>query len=469
MSRSFLILILALVAAGFSACSTAAEPPKPAAPPFVARSTTLEVTNGIKVLTTVEMPNGFAPIAGRAPMWLENGAEIGVVGTEGGHTIVYGLGGPAWRTGRVLAAENGPRAAEAGTIMDVAASPDGLTLATAMVTPDRKHLDVITRDLIATGAGNVITTFDGQYDFVSLNWLNRATIALALRRHPEPPIENRPNPEARKKPEQTDDRIEPDAEPPTNPADGLQLLVITGAGSVAPLKLSCSMSALSWSEHGVYAVGQGDADAAPIIIDRRKSTCTRFHVREPIHVIDWDSDDEGTFLYVGGDPTHNSIGVYRYDIATGAEKLMGVSTAAASFSDGGDVVALGNQKLTFRGAIEHPAEPVLAQVAISQPDQSEVDLKSLGFNTVPAMLAQSTMSYSKKSDDAAMQIYAPSLPVPWRKIVSYSLRTDSAFLLAAGPAHGTVTMSWAPQGRWVAILDGDISTGTVLSVLVPPR
>jgi hypothetical protein len=461
MPRSFLILILTLAAAGFSSCSTTEEAPKPAAPVFVARSATLEVTNGIKILTTVEMPNGFAPIAGREPMWLQNGAEIGVVGTEGGHTIVYGLGGTAWRTGRILAAESGPRAAETGTIVDVAASPDGLTLATAVVTPDNKRLDLITRDLISTSAGEAIASFDGQYDSVSISWLNRATIALALRRHPEPPSEEGA------KPEQTDDA---DAvETPKNPADGLQLVVITGASSVAPLKLSCAMSQLSWSEHGVYAIGQGDAGAPPIIIDRRKSTCTRFHVTAPIHVLDWNSDDEGSFLYVAPDPTRHTVGVYQYNIATGAEKLVAASSSAASFTDGSDVIALGNQQLTFRAAIERPEAPVLAQVAISEPEQSEVDVKPLGFNTIPTMLAQSTMAYANGSDDAAMQIFAPSLPVPWRKIVTYSLRSDSAFLIAAGPAKGTVTMSWSPRGRWVAILDGDASTQTVLSVLVPPR
>jgi hypothetical protein len=457
--RSFLTLILALA---LCACSSTVDAPKPK-PPFVARSETLEITSGIKVLTTVEMPNGFAPIAGRAPMWLQNGAEIGLVGTENGHTIVYGLGGAGWRTGRILAAETGPRAVEAGTIVDVQPSPDGMTLATAMVTADGKRLDVITRDLIAIGAGNVITSFDGHYDSVSMSWLNGSTIAVGLRRHPEPPADVHPASE------QSDESNELDTEPPTNPADGLQLIVIAGSSSVAPLKLPCAMSNLSWSEHGVYAVGQGDAVAPPIIIDRRKSTCTRFHVTEPIHVLDWDSDDEGTFLYVGPDPTRHSIGVYKYDIATGAEKLIAVSTAAASFTDGGDVVALGNQKLTFRGAIEHSEKPMLAQVAISEPEQTSVDLKSIGFNTTPAMFAESTMSYSKGSDDTVMQIYAPSQPVPWRKMVSYSLRTDTAFLLAAGPAKGTVTMSWSPKGRWVAILDGDTATGTVLSVLVPPR
>ena len=134
----------------------------------------------------------------RPPIWLQNGEEIGVVGTQAGHTIMYGLGGAAWRTGRILAAETGPAAAEQGTIADLAASPNGLTLATAMVAPGGNRVDVIIRDLIATGAGNVIASFNGQYDSISMNWLNNATIALALRRHPEPPGESGVNDEAPK-------------------------------------------------------------------------------------------------------------------------------------------------------------------------------------------------------------------------------------------------------------------------------
>ncbi len=72
-------------------------------------------------------------------------------------------------------------------------------------------------------------------------------------------------------------------------------------------------------------------------------------------------------------------------------------------------------------------------------------------------------------NEAAIQTYAPSLPVPWRKIVTYSLKYDSAFLLAQGPARGTVTMSWSLRGRWLAFLDGDATAGTVMTVLVPPR
>ena len=386
------------------------------------------------------------------------------IGTQRGHTIMYGLGGAAWRTGRILAAETGPDAAEEGTIADVGVSPNGLTLATAMVAPGGDRVDVIIRDLIATGPGNVIANFNGRFDSISMSWLNDATIALALRQHPEPPEESGVSQEVPKS-----DPDQADAEPPPTRADGLQLIVIAGAGSVAPLKLSCPMSTLSWSAHGVYAVGQGDASAPPVIIDRRASTCTRFHVRKPIHVLDWDKNDEGSFLYVGPDPTGHTIGVFKYNIATGAEHLMGVSTGAAAFANSSDTVTLGNRGLSFKQAIERPREPVTAQVAVAHADLTEINVKSLGFDTWPEMLAQSTMAYSKGADEAAMQIYAPSKPVPWRKIVTYSVHYDSAFLLAEGPAQGIVTMSWSLRGRWLAFLDGDATIGTVMTVLEPPR
>ncbi len=148
---------------------------------------------------------------------------------------------------------------------------------------------------------------------------------------------------------------------------------------------------------------------------------------------------------------------------------MGASTGAASFTAGSDTLTLGNRDLSFTRAIERPEEPVVAQVAIAQADLTEVDVKSLGFDTWPDMLAQSTMAFSKGADEAAMEIYAPSKPVPWRKIVTYSLRYDSGFLLAEGPADGIVTMSWSLKGRWLAFLDGDATTGTVMSVLEPPE
>ena len=59
---------------------------------------------------------------------------------------------------------------------------------------------------------------------------------------------------------------------------------------------------------------------------------------------------------------------------------------------GSDTLTLGNRDLSFTRAIERPEEPVVAQVAIAQADLTEVDVKSLGFDTWPEMLAQSTMA-----------------------------------------------------------------------------
>jgi hypothetical protein len=96
-----------------------------------------------------------------------------------------------------------------------------------------------------------------------------------------------------------------------------------------------------------------------------------------------------------------------------------------------------------------------------------VDIKQLGFQTVPPMLLASTMAYSRRSDRAAIVTYAPALPVAMRKIIIYSLRSDGAFQIAYGPARGLAEASWSPDGRSLAILDGD-ARGTTLTIVLPP-
>jgi len=64
MPRSVLILILAFAAVTFASCSTSTDAPKPGPPPFVARSTTLAVTNGIKVLMIVNLDSASGAAIG---------------------------------------------------------------------------------------------------------------------------------------------------------------------------------------------------------------------------------------------------------------------------------------------------------------------------------------------------------------------------------------------------------------------
>ncbi len=455
MNRSVLILLASLLLLGPVSCASKKPPPKPVPPPFAGETATLSITNGIHILSQVPLPVGFAPSPGRAPMWLQNGQEIGIVGKVGGDTVVLGYSGQKWMTERLLAADTGPGAAEQGRIVDIAPSPDGMTLAVAEVIPGQNRLDVVLRDLIAVGPGNPIASFDGVFDSATLAWLNNATVALALRAHPEtsPPPAPPPGDES---------------ETPPKPAESLQLIVVTGTGSVAPLDIKCPMSPLSWSASSVFAVGSGDREVPPIVIDRRNSECRQFGSVGPIRVLDWDDDEEGTFLYIKPDPATGSSAVYRHNIDTGHDKLVAISTGAAAFTNGGTVIVEGNQNLTFRMAAERPDMPVHAQIAISQPEQGEVQFKPLGFETTATMLAASSLTYSDTIDAAAMQTFAPGTPTTWRKIITYSVPNQSAFLIATGAARGTLGMSWSIHGRWLAIVDGD-QYKSMLSVIVPPQ
>jgi hypothetical protein len=433
-------------------CSTRA-PTHPKPPEPIETTATLAITPGIRILSEVAMPPGFVPMAGQPPMWLQNGSEIGVVGTKQNHIEVLGFSGPGWRSSRVLAAETGSHAAEQGAIVDAAASPNGLTLATAVVPTGAARLDIVLRDLIATGAGHVVTRFHGRYDSVSMSWLNDSTVAIALRAHPEPA---------------TTAADETGAPVHGQSLSSLQILVVSGAGSAIPLRLGdCPMSTLSWSRHGVYAIGEGDAAAPPVVIDRANSSCRRLGFGGPIHVLGWSPRDEGEFLYLQRLPRENSAGVFRYNITTEKGRLIAAASAAAAWTARAAVIALGDQRLSGKVLALQPSKPVLAQIAIFDPVLSRIDLKSLGFTTPPQMLVHSTMTYSLASNRAAIQTYAPVSATAMRKLVIYSVRQDNAFLIAFGPARGIAELSWSPRGRWLAIVDGD-ANGSTLSVILPP-
>jgi hypothetical protein len=457
MVRLFRICILCVVAIASAACSSS-KPPTPSRPVSVAGTTTLAITNGVRVLANLPMPPGFAPIEGRPPVWLQSGTELGVVGTLDGHVIVFGFSGQGWHNQRIIAAEVGPDAAEAGTIVDAAASPDGMTFATAVAVQSEKRLDIVLRDLIASGPGHPLTSFDGVYDLVSMHWISNSTIAIALRARPEPAVAA---PVASQSPEEA--AAQP---PPPKASSGLQLLVVTGPGSVAPLALPCPISVMQWSPHGIYAVGMGDEKTPPVIVDRRKSTCTTLAANPPVEVLGWEPETENAFLFVQTVEGKNR-GVYEHNLASGRDRLIAVASGAACYVGNGPILAYGNQRLTWKAIAENPLQPVVAEFATFDPDKPEIDIRQLGFRTVPTMIESSTMTYTLPTDRVLLQTFEPAVPVPMRKLIVYAERMDSAFQVAFGPAKGVVQASWSPRGHWIAILDGD-ATGSTLTVISPP-
>jgi len=76
-----------------------------------------------------------------------------------------------------------------------------------------------------------------------MSWLNADHRGRA-KRHPDPPPEIHPKSEQAKIKVKikADESNELDTGPPTNPADGLQLIVIAGSSSVAPLSFRPDVS-----------------------------------------------------------------------------------------------------------------------------------------------------------------------------------------------------------------------------------
>jgi hypothetical protein len=62
----------------------------------------------------------------------------------------------------------------------------------------------------------------------------------------------------------------------------------------------------------------------------------------------------------------------------------------------------------------------------------------------------------------------PAMPVPLRELIDYSYPARAAFVLASGPVQGPLTMSWSPDGKTLAFVDGN-ATLTTITALHPPK
>jgi hypothetical protein len=452
MSRSLSTAALFLLAVGAVACSTAAKPHPP--PVVTVRTATLDITPRVKVLTRVRLPDGFVPLASAGPMWLEGGKEIAIIGARAGRTVILGYGGAGWRTGRVIAADGAPGLG-GGAIVDAAASPGGMAIALAVVNPKQKRVNVVVRDLIARGgSGHSVASFNGVFQSASVGWLDQVTIALALG----------PSPAAASTPAESAPAVA-DKQASQSSAPGLYLIQINGMVTAELVKLKCPLSPLSWSPEGRFAVGRGDSAAPPVLIDLDKSACRPLIAPPGLRVLDWAPGGK-SFLYTERSPA-GEVTTYRYDLAAEKARLVAVSSSAADFTGIGDVIALGSSGLTLSRARRFPNAPALTQLALLPAQKKEIRMVSLGFNTTAAMLAASTLAYSRASHSAAIATFGASPVGVLRKIIVYRMADNNAFVVAFGPPAGPVPVAWGPKGRYLAVVDHS-SLQTVLTVLQPP-
>jgi hypothetical protein len=129
---------------------------------------------------------------------------------------------------------------------------------------------------------------------------------------------------------------------------------------------------------------------------------------------------------------------------------------------------MGNGGLSWKRIARDPDAPAKAEIALLNPQTAVITMNSLGFQTLPALFAQSSMVFTTASDSAAIDTFVPRRDGLLRTLIDYSYPARSAFVLASGTARGPLAMSWSPDGCELAIVDGDASLA-MLTVVIPPR
>ncbi len=444
----FLPIFLGLTGCAFFKSKPPKAPPRPV---YQSRTATLDVTAGIGVISSIELPPGFAPSSASPPMWLSQGqgSMIAVAGAIGQKAVVLGFGGEKFTNTTTVATDFGA-GAPGGRILDVAASTDGMELATAVTAADAHRLDVIAIDSIDGWVGHTVASFDGDYQIASLNWLDRTTIAIVI--HESAQATSTPA---------TDGAV-------GDTASGLYVIGISGIGSIAHFdQVKCRLGRMSFSPDRRFAVSTGTRDVSPAIVDLHTQACADIREQAPIKVLGW-APDSSAFIYVARNRDGTNAGVFRFTIATARRTVVAVSSGAAAYASDGTIVAMGNSQLSWKRLARDPGKRAKAQIALLNPQTSEITLNSLGFEIPPAIFARSSMVYTTASDSAAIDTYVPTPDGLLSEIIEYSYPSRSAFVLASGNYEGPVAMSWSPSGRALAIVDDDASHAT-LTVLIPPR
>ncbi len=415
---------------------------------------TLEVAAGAQIAARTILPEGFVPVPLIAPIWLQQGQQIVIVGTRANRTTVLALDSATLKNVRVIASDFGPDT-PGGTIAGIAASPDGTNLALAMAEPASGQLGIWLRPLDAQNRSHQIASFPGQFGSISLDWIDSHTIALGMRSVSPPPAAI--SPLAMTQPSAN-------ANPQVSGNGGLFLIDTNGPGATSQIKIDCPLTHLRWSPNGRFAIGAGDPHTPPVLIDRAKNSCTVLRSKDPISVIAW-APHSDSFLYSTAG-LHEALGTFRYDLIAGTSALIAVSSAAAAYTSDGEILALGNQDLSWRHLAESPNAPVSTELAMFEPQAPEIRIVPLGIRTLPPLLAVSRMVYALSSDSAAIDLITPGGAGPLRELITYLVAPRTAFLMASGPAHGEALLSWSPDGKELALIDGD-GRSSMLTVFSP--
>jgi hypothetical protein len=387
------------------------------------------------------LPEGFEADPSHAPSWLQPDGEIAIAGNTGGKSMMIGVSGASSSDRRVLAEDFGVGAPR-GKILDLAVTTDGLTVATAVAEPKENRLEILLRDTLSKGVARPAASFDGAFTWAQVKWLDATTLALAMR----------------------SDSATNDSVAATS---SLDLITVAGPLVVKPLdQITCLLSPLSFSPNARLAIAQGDTKVPPELLDLHAETCTALTIQGSIRVLAW-APDASAFLYIAHDKS-GVPGVFRYDLGNGSSTVVAIASGAAAYASDGTIVAAGNNALSWRRAADSSGKPIAVEIALIAPGHAMITVNELGVRTLPAMLANSSMVFSKDSDNGAIDLATPEAAGPRRQLIEYSYPARAAFVLASGPAAAPLALGWSPDGKLLAVVDSGVQPNRI-TVLAPPR
>jgi hypothetical protein len=390
------------------------------------------LARGVEPIAVTSLPANFAINARRAPAWLNEGREIAVFGVADQKSLILGFGGPQFSEARMIA-EDFSAAAPHGRLLDVAVSPDGMTIASLVAIEHENQVRVIDRAVVDSGPGRPLASLDGSFDTADLSWTSAGTLAVNLGGH-------RPA------------------------AAQLYMIEVQGQPQIRSLDhIRCALTDLSFSPDGQWAVAQGDHQSPSYLISLHDQACVAID-REPIRVLAW-APDSSSFLYIA-QGLRPVTGVFRYERTSGRRAIIAISSGAAAYASDGAIVALGSSGLSWKSARDFPHKMIELQMARWLTGQQEIQINSVGIETLPPMLAQASMLLSTASDEGVIDLLIPSPQGPQRELIGYSYPTRATYLIASGRAGAPLAMSWSPDGKLLAIVDGGVHPAVLMVVSV---
>jgi len=423
MRTSARLLLAGLIITAVGCASKKSPPPQSF---WQYRQSDFATAPGVPVYAVVSMPEGFFPEPSTAPMWLSGGTEVALVGSYNGEAVILGFSGAQFADYRILSSEGSEPLK--GKLLDACASPDGSAVALAVAREDGNGIDLLVHETAAAKRGGRVATLKGNFELASVSWLAHDEIVLAVRKAP------------------VDDQPLQTAVHYFNPV---------GKELSKWRTIQCDLAHPFWNPSGTLAFAATQPGAAAVLFDRRRGKCSDLLVPGNVRFIDW-SPDEHSFLYfaaLAGATDAGGFAAFDYDLATGASRMIAMSSGGVTFTKNGTVAALGNRKLTNRTVLGSPNGSIALEMAELNLVTGEMQITALPLQTTPEAMALSAIRYSDAANSLAFELPVSSA-VGGVDLVTFDLSSKATGLLARTLRSRTLPpMSWSPDGRLIALVN----------------